>query len=81
MQDLICEAFFIAITYDESIVVDNSSWLCLHVYVMENWAKKPLLLTLQNLDSDGYTTNSFLAVVIGILSHHARWTLIKLQQN
>ena len=72
MQDLICEAFYIAITCDESTSVDNSSWLGLHVYVMENWAKKPLLLTLQKLDSNGYKLDSLLVVIIGILSHRAK---------
>ena len=50
MQELISEASYLAVTCDETIAIDNSSWLCLHVYVMENWSQKPLLLTLQKLD-------------------------------
>ena len=46
MQELISEASYLAVTCDETTTVDNSSWLCLHVYVMENWGRKPLLLTL-----------------------------------
>ena len=59
-------------TCDESTAVDNTSWLCLHVYVMQNWSRKPLLLTLQKLDSDGYTAISLLAVITGILAHHGK---------
>ena len=73
MQELISEASYLAVTCDETTAVDNSSWLCLHVYVMENWSRKPLLLTLQKLDSDGYTSDSLLAVTIGILTHHGTW--------
>ena len=72
MQDLINEVLYIVVTYDESIAVDSSLWLCLHVYVMENWDRKPLLLTLQKLDFDGYTFDSLLGVIIGILSHHGK---------
>ena len=72
MQELISEASYLAVTCDETTAVDNSSWLCLHVYVMENWGWKPLLLTLQKLKSDGYTSDSLLAVIIGILTHHGK---------
>ena len=59
-------------TCDESTAVDNTSWLCLHVYVMQNWSRKSLLLTLQKLDSDGYIADSLLAVITGILAHHGK---------
>ena len=72
IQELIGEASYIAVTCDESTAVDNTSWLCLHVYVMQNWSRRPLLLTLQKLDSDGYTADSLLAVITGILAHHGK---------
>ena len=72
MQDLISKASYIVVACKKSTDVDNNSWLCLHVYVMENWARKPLLLTLQKLDSNGYTSDLFLGVIIGILSHHGK---------
>ena len=72
MQKLISEASYLAVTCDKTTTVDNSLWLCLHVYIMENWGQKPLLLTLQKLDLDGYTSNSLLAVIIGILIHHRK---------
>ena len=37
MQELISEASYLAVTCDETTAVDNSSWLSLHIYVMENW--------------------------------------------
>ena len=72
MQELISEALYLAVTCDETIVVDNSLWLCLHVYGIENWGQKPLLQTLQKSNLDGYTSDSFLAVIIGILTHHGK---------
>ena len=72
MQQLIGEASYIAVTCDESTAVDNTSWLCLSVYVMHNWNRKRLLLTLQKLDSDGYTADSLLTVITGILAHHGK---------
>ena len=72
MQDQINKASNITITCDESTTVDNNSWLCLHVYVIENWARKPLLLILQKLDSYEYTFHSIVGVIIDILSHHGK---------
>ena len=59
-------------TCDESTAVDNTSWLCLHVYVMQNWNRKLLLLTLQKLDSNGYIADLLLAVITCILAHHGK---------
>ena len=72
---MIGEASDIVVTCDESTAVDNTSWLCLHVYVMHNWSRKPLLLTLQKLDSDGYTADSLLTVITGILAYHSKMEL------
>ena len=72
VQDLIKEASYIVVTCDQSTAIDNSLWLCLHVYVMQYWTRKSLLVTLQKLDSQGYTSDVLLAVIIGILSHHGK---------
>ena len=70
MQQLIGDASYIAVTCDESTAMDNTSWLCLHVYVMHNWNRKPLLLTLEKLDSNGYTFDSLLTMTTRILAYH-----------
>ena len=72
MLQLIGEASYIAVTCDESTTVDNTSWLCLHVYVMHNWNRKPLLLTLQKLDSNGYIVDSLLTMITRILAYHGK---------
>ena len=72
MQELISEASYLAVTCDETTAVDNSLWLCLQVYVMENWGQTPLLLTLQKLESNGYISYSLQAGIIGILTHHGK---------
>ena len=50
MQELISEASYLDVTCDKTTAIDNSLWLCLYVYVMENWDQKPFLLTLQKLE-------------------------------
>ena len=39
---------------------------------MQEWYKKPLLLTLQKLDLDGYIGDALLAIIIGILVHRTK---------
>ena len=39
---------------------------------MDNWARKPLLLTLQKLNSKGYIIDALLAMIISNLAHHSQ---------
>jgi hypothetical protein len=40
----------IAITADETSVVDNCSYIVIHVYILQAWQRFPLVLHLQKLD-------------------------------
>lgn len=70
MRDLINAASYIAVTCDESTGVDNTSWMAFYVYVMQNWSRKPLLITLQKLEADGATADALLSTITGILELH-----------
>ncbi len=46
-QIAIARASFIPSNVDKVIIVDNQSWLSIHVYVMHAWNKPFILLTFQ----------------------------------
>ena len=72
IQQLAGEAHYMGATCDKSTIVDNTSWLCLQVYLMWNWARNPLLLILQKLDSNGYIAYVLLVVIKEILAYHSK---------
>jgi hypothetical protein len=37
---------YVALNYDEVSTLDNQSWLSIHCYVMQNWVKIPILISL-----------------------------------
>jgi hypothetical protein len=39
IADLVKAARFIAVTANETSTVDNTSWIVIHVYVMEHWGR------------------------------------------
>ena len=69
---MIAQACYIVVTCDESMAVDNTSWLCLYVYIVHNWGRKPLPITLQKLESNGSTVDSLLIVITRILASHGK---------
>jgi hypothetical protein len=47
---MIGAASYIVITADETSVVDNCSYIVIHVYILQAWQRFPLVLHLQKLD-------------------------------
>jgi hypothetical protein len=41
-------AHYVALNYDEIFTLDNQSWLFVHYYVMENWVKILILISLDS---------------------------------
>lgn len=37
-------AQFISLSLEEMIIVDNTSWVCIHLYIVENHSHEPHLL-------------------------------------
>jgi hypothetical protein len=61
-------ARFIVVTADETSTVDNTSWIVIHVYVMEHWGRVSHLCSLQKIESDGATANNLTQTLMGALS-------------
>jgi hypothetical protein len=68
IADLVKAARFIAVTADETNTVDNTSWIVIHVYVMEHWGRVSHLCSLQKIESDGATANNLTQTLMGALS-------------
>jgi hypothetical protein len=52
MIEMIKATNFIAITADETSANDNTSWVVIHVYIMQNWSRMSLLCSLQKMTSE-----------------------------
>jgi hypothetical protein len=40
---------YVSINYDEVSTLDNQSWLLVHCYVVENWVRIPILISIDGL--------------------------------
>jgi hypothetical protein len=63
---------FIAVTIDEIIVNENSSWIVVHVYIMQNWSCMSLLCSLQKMISKGATIDILIEILIDALRSNGR---------
>jgi hypothetical protein len=68
MKAMIQAASYIAVTTDETSACDNHSYIVVHVYVIQNWARIPLLITLQKLESDGANADNLTFVIMGVVA-------------
>lgn len=68
MKSFIQFARYIAITADETSAVDNCSYLAVHCYVMQNWVRVPMLISLQKLEADGASADNLTSVIMAALS-------------
>jgi hypothetical protein len=62
LKGVVQSARIISISADEVTAVDNTSWVGVHVYVMDSWERKPHLLHLSCVSESG--TSSHLTSVI-----------------
>ncbi len=42
---------FITISADEVTTIDNTKWLSIHLYVMQNWQRIPILLCMETVST------------------------------
>lgn len=54
---------FVAINIDEINIVDNQSWLSLDAYVVKDWNRVPILISLQRVVVCG-TSNNLTSVIL-----------------
>jgi hypothetical protein len=53
LRDHVQQARFVAISLNEVTSCDNGQWLCIHIYVVLDWIKVPLLLNIVKVERQG----------------------------
>jgi hypothetical protein len=53
----ISAARYIALSCDEVSCIDNSSWISVHAYVVQNWSRVPVLISLEHVIDGGKAKN------------------------
>jgi hypothetical protein len=56
---------YISLTADETSAVDNCSYIVIHVYLMQDWVRVPLILHLQKLESGTVSGVPCLCIISG----------------
>jgi hypothetical protein len=57
---------FITLSCDEVTTIDNGSWICVHVYVVDCWTKVPILVCVDRI-VDGSSFNNLTEVIMNVL--------------
>lgn len=65
-----CEARFLSLFADEVTTIDNSPWFSIHLYVVRDWERILVLLSLQKL-KDGVGVENVIAIVMDALTGDA----------
>jgi hypothetical protein len=60
---LVQQARFISISYDKVTILENQSWISIHVYIVKNWRRVPILLNLE-IFVNGGTSNNLTFIII-----------------
>jgi hypothetical protein len=68
MKKLVQEARYIAVTVDEVTTVDNGSWLSVHCYVVKDWIRIPLLVSLQRVTTAANSNNITTLIMDSVMS-------------
>jgi hypothetical protein len=56
-------ANYFSLSYDEVTTFDNQSWISIHVYVLVDWERVPLLLSLERL-TEGSTVAHITRIIM-----------------
>jgi hypothetical protein len=55
--DIVNSARFFSVSCDEVTSIDNGSWISIHCYVVQNWTRVPILITLEQMKEQATSTN------------------------
>ena len=77
MKALIDAASFVALTADETSAIDNNSWVAIHAYVVENWVRKPLFISLEKIETEGATLDSLTIVLTSTMEIQRTYLQLK----
>ncbi len=59
-------AHYVAFSCDEVSTMDNQSWLSIHYYVMYNWVRIPMFISLDRV-VEGLKNDNLIKVIMGAL--------------
>jgi hypothetical protein len=59
---------FISLSCDEVTSIDNGSWISIHCYVVQNWSRVPILISLERVQ-DQATSANLLQVILNAVRH------------
>jgi hypothetical protein len=60
---VVCGARYFSLSCDEVTTVDNQSWISIHAYVLVDWERIPLLLSLERL-TEGSTSDQITRTIM-----------------
>jgi hypothetical protein len=63
MKETIQATRYFAVSCDEVTTADNGTWISIHVYIVQNFERKPMLVALERVE-DGATSNNLTKVVM-----------------
>ena len=64
---VVSDSNFISLSCDEVITIDNQSWISIHVYVLVDWERMPMLLSLECL-TKGSTASHITKVIVNAVA-------------
>lgn len=79
-KHLISLARFIVVTVDEVTAVDNSSHLFVHIYVVQNWIRVPLLICLQRFEGS-LNDETITDLIVGSIAAEGGLITVLLQRS
>ena len=59
----------IALSLDEVKTIDNTSWICMHVYTVRNFVRQPTLLTVVKMKDNSMVENIFEVVKSSLIEY------------
>jgi hypothetical protein len=59
---------FISLSCDEVTSIDNGSWISIHCYVVQNWSRVPILISLERVQDQATSTN-LLNLILSAVKH------------
>jgi hypothetical protein len=66
MREVIVGLRYLALSCDEVTMIDNQSWISIHYYVVQDWCRLPILISLEQV-IEGGGSNNLTKVIIGAL--------------
>jgi hypothetical protein len=71
--EVLAAARYVAITCDEVTTMDNQSWISIYAYVVEDFYRKPILVSLEQL-TDGASAARLATTILDAMTTHGGLT-------